>query len=103
MALTKQHTVEFSKNKHTPSRTTLSWADPGQLVQSTYPATWCQLTRPALHRARLVTTRGSSAPTRYGCPPRLGCRAALPRLRTHLGGCQSPSLPHRPSAAGNSP
>ncbi|HJT05188.1 MAG TPA: hypothetical protein VJ757_16415, partial [Pseudonocardiaceae bacterium] len=22
MALTKQHTVEFSKNKHTPSRTT---------------------------------------------------------------------------------
>jgi hypothetical protein len=29
MALTKQHTVEFSKNKHTPSRTTDATVDPG--------------------------------------------------------------------------
>ena len=39
-----------------------------------------------------LTARGSSAPTRYGCPPRPGCRSALLRLRTNLGSCQSPSL-----------
>jgi hypothetical protein len=46
-----------------------------------------------------LTARGSSAPTRYGCPPRPGCRSALLRLRTNLGSCQSPSLAiARPSA-----
>jgi hypothetical protein len=36
--------------------------------------------------------RGAPTPTRHGrCPPRLGCRSALPRLRTNLAGCQLPS------------
>ena len=93
MALTKiQHTVEFSKNKHTPSRTTFSWTAPGQLVQSTERDAWCQLADPhSTAPVSQVTTRGSSAPTRYGCPSRLGCRSALPRVRTNLGRCQSSS------------
>jgi hypothetical protein len=46
-----------------------------------------------------LTARGSSAPTRYGCPPHPGCRSALLRLRTILVSCQSPSLAiARPSA-----
>ena len=88
-----QHTVEFSKNKHTPSRTTLPWSALGQLVQSTERDTWCQLAGTALHRARLAGDHEGLQRRRVtgSCPPRLGCRSALPRLRTNFGGCQSPS------------
>src|SRR5206468_9834766 len=72
-----QHTVEFSKNKHTPSRTTLPWTGLGQLVQSTERDTWCQLAGTALHRARLAGDHEGLQRRRVtgSCPPRLGCRS----------------------------
>jgi hypothetical protein len=49
----------------------------GQLAQSTYLAAWCQPTRTALYRARLVDRHEGlqrADKAREGCPTRPGCR-----------------------------
>jgi hypothetical protein len=71
MALTKQHTVEFSKNKHTPSRTHIS-VDRSRATCSEYIPTRVMSThadRTLPSPSRGPTTRGFSAPTRHGKLP----------------------------------
>ena len=72
MALTKQHTVEFSKNKHTPSRTTPQWTVQGNLfrihslprdVNSRGPHSTVPFSQ--------ATTRGFRWPVTYGVLSRL--------------------------------
>src|SRR2546421_6583838 len=93
MALTKfQHTVEFSKNKHTPSRTTYRGPLQGNLFRVHSFSHDVNSRGP--HSTAPVSWRPRGAPARRrdtGCPPHLGCRSALPRLRTNLTRCQSPS------------
>ncbi len=99
MALTKFSTLLSSQRTNThhhepryrgPLRATSSEYTPRCMM-----STRGDRTPPRPSRRR---PRGAPTPTRHGrCPPRLGCRSALPRLRTKLSGCQLPwpTLAHR--------
>ena len=101
MALTYRHTVEFSKNKHTPPQTYCQRFVLGQLVHTTRTHRTCQtVERTPPRPSHSLAARGSSSPARsVSTVPTPATVPVSPSVRSHHYRCQSVQHAHTPIRA----